>query len=79
MVQLRRFWFPAFGHQGVGVTAFSCEEAFALARAAAERLGWPLSGEAVADIDVRELDPGHVLPNMGPPSNPGVWYPWSGA
>jgi len=27
------------------------------------------------DVDVRALDGGHVLPNMGDPSVRGVWYP----
>jgi hypothetical protein len=72
---LRRFWFPSPGHLGIGVTAFSQWEASELARGVAENLGWPLSGEVVADVDIRELDQEHVIPNMGPPSYHGVWYP----
>jgi len=30
---------------------------------------------APRDVDVRELDQRHVVPNMGPPSIFGVWYP----
>lgn len=29
----------------------------------------------VPDVDVRTLDEGHVIPNMGPPAIRGVWYP----
>jgi hypothetical protein len=29
----------------------------------------------VADIDLRTLDPEHVLPNIGPVVVRGVWYP----
>jgi hypothetical protein len=38
----------------------------------------PLDGELVriiVDVDVRDLDQGHVIPNMGPPNLRGVWYP----
>jgi hypothetical protein len=29
----------------------------------------------IEDVDVRELDQGHVVPNMGDPTVRGVWYP----
>jgi hypothetical protein len=29
----------------------------------------------VEDIDISTLDCGHVLPNMGTPSDRGIWFP----
>jgi hypothetical protein len=29
----------------------------------------------VEDVDVSQLDAGHVLPNMGDPTLRGVWFP----
>lgn len=73
---LRRFWFPVPGHLGIGVTAYSRTEAETLARAAANQVGWPFDASAVVeDIDVRDLDQNHVIPNMGPVNFHGVWYP----
>jgi hypothetical protein len=31
--------------------------------------------EVVEDVDVRDLDQGHVVPNIGPVNFRGVWYP----
>jgi hypothetical protein len=31
------------------------------------------------DVDVSTLDPGHVVPNMGPPVWRGIWFPNLGA
>ncbi len=75
MNTLRRFWFPATNHFGVGVTALSEAEARDQAREVAVRFGWQLSGQVVADVDVRDLDQRHVIPNMGPPNVRGIWYP----
>ena len=72
---LRRFWFPGQGCWGVGVTAFTKEEASALAEQTAARLGWRLAGGVVEDVDVRTLDQQHVIPNMGACSDAGVWFP----
>ncbi len=73
---LRRYWFTVPSHLGIGVTATSRNEAEALARDAARRLGWRFEGTACTeDVDVRDLDQRHVVPNMGPPNLLGVWYP----
>jgi hypothetical protein len=37
--------------------------------------GLPELVEIVADVDVRSLDQGHVIPNMNPPNWRGIWYP----
>ncbi len=73
---LRRFWFPVPGHIGIGVTAHSRAEAEKLAESAAAQMGWSFSTSGtVEDVDVRDLDQGHVIPNMTPPNLRGVWYP----
>ncbi len=74
--QLLRFWFRTAEGLGIGATGFSEEDAKALARSAADRLSLSFEVlEVVADIDVRTLDQGHVIPNMGPPNVRGVWFP----
>jgi hypothetical protein len=74
---LRRFWFPVPGYLGIGVSAPTLAEARALAEAARPALdpAAPPLGAVVEDVDVRTLDPGHVIPNLGPPVWPGVWFP----
>jgi hypothetical protein len=73
---LRRFWFPVPGHLGIGVTAYSPAEAEALARDVATHMGWTFEANGVMeDVDVRQLDQNHVVPNMGPVTFHGVWYP----
>ncbi len=62
---------------GCGVSAWSREDAL---RLVAEHLGLepPEPNVVVEDIDVSTLDAGHVLPNMLPPSERGVWFPVAG-
>ncbi len=73
---LRRFWFSNPGSLGYGVTAYSLSEARALAHAAALRLGRTFEAVSVIeDVDIRQLDQNHVVPNMGPPNFHGVWFP----
>jgi hypothetical protein len=35
----------------------------------------PPIAQVVKDVDLRTLDEGHVLPNMGDSSVRGVWFP----
>jgi hypothetical protein len=64
------------GHIGIGVTAVSLDVAKQLATEVANRFGWGSLGSVAQDVDIRSLDQGHVIPNMGPPNLPGVWYPF---
>jgi hypothetical protein len=82
---LHRFWFefggprealPPGGWIGCGVTAVD--------RSDAERLllddlfgggGLPPIARLVEDVDVSQLDAGHVIPHMGDPTIRGVWFP----
>jgi hypothetical protein len=79
---LRRYWFefavPDFDvlKLGCGVTAYDEKDAEAVIR---DRIfkGGPLPPirKIVADIDVRSLDAGHVVPNMGSVVWRGIWFP----
>jgi hypothetical protein len=61
---------------GCGVTAFDREDALRLlARTAFANEEVPPVSRVTEDIDVQMLDEGHVLPNIGPPSERGVWFP----
>jgi hypothetical protein len=87
---LRRYWFrweePQNGGWlslssvgaglGCGVTGVDVQDAEDLIRTAL-LAGGPLPpvAEVVEDVDVRTVDAGHVLPNMGDPSVRGVRYP----
>lgn len=59
-----------------GVTAHTYDEAMELLR---ERVFagkvLPEPDKVITDVDVSELDPKHVLPNIGSPVNIGIWYP----
>jgi hypothetical protein len=80
---LHRYWLrfarsdtPSVLSMGCGITAYDEEDAKRLF----EREVVPIFGrgeivEIIQDIDVRTLDEGHVRPNMGAPSNRGVWFP----
>ena len=73
---LRRFWFPIPGHSGIGVTANSRADAEALAAEAAAQMRWPfVVAGVIEDVDVRDLDQKHVVPNMGVVSWRGIWFP----
>ena len=73
---LHRYWFPAFGYMGIGVTAYSLAEAQALAKIEAARIGWSFnSADVVVDVDLQKLDQRHVVPNIRPPNFHGVWFP----
>jgi hypothetical protein len=61
---------------GCGVTAYDEHDARAML---ADKV-FPLYGfrditSVTEDIDIGSLDEGHVRPNMGAPSNRGVWFP----
>jgi hypothetical protein len=59
-----------------GVTAYTETDALEILRYVAYApAGLPEVIEIVADVDVRSLDQGHVVPNMNPPNWRGIWYP----
>ena len=75
MEGLRRFWFPSEPGPGVGVTAFTLDEARELAENALVYMPGNVITGVVEDVEVETLDEHLVLPNLGPPSVHGIWYP----
>ena len=81
---LTRFWFE-FDINGspearvmpwVGVTAWTSDDARHLvSEACFSGLELPPVTRLVEDVDIEDLDRGHVIPNMEPPHLRGVWYP----
>ncbi len=73
---LTRYWFRSEEGKGVGVTAYSRHEAESLVRSEGWVMGMrPSFTDVIEDIDVRDLDEQHVIPNMGICSERGIWYP----
>jgi hypothetical protein len=73
---LRRYWFKTKELHGVGVTAYSLEDAKSLVKEVVTYVDWDFDElEIIENVDIRSLDEGHVLPNMGAPNFRGVWYP----
>jgi hypothetical protein len=61
---------------GCGVTAFGREDALGLiAEAVFAAKAMPPIKNVIEDVDITTLDEGHVIPNMGAPSERGVWFP----
>lgn len=86
---LKRYWFIVFpeapyGPKNFGATAYSIEHAQALITKALISHGlqvlipnWNDNNiEVIENIDIRLLDQGHVIPNMGMVTFEGVWFPW---
>jgi hypothetical protein len=71
-----RYWFPCSKQFGIGVTAWTREEAEKMAHEILAKYyrGAEILG-IVENVDVRTLDQKHVVPNMGPVTFVGVWYP----
>lgn len=80
---LRRFWFnfkdvapfsPLW--LGCGVTSYDHSDALQLlARTVLAEYPQLKVDTVIEDVDIRTLDAGHVLPNMGVPAVRGVWFP----
>jgi hypothetical protein len=89
MALLRRYWIrfaedtiprilsvPGILAVGCGVTAFDKADAVGILKSTMFRDSpIPKIVEFIEDIDVSELDPRHVLPNMGLVVRRGVWFP----
>ncbi len=88
-MMFKRYWFVIYpewryGPWNAGVTATSIEEAKDLLLQNLIKIQYnePLarlekgnSIEVIENIDVQLLDKQHVLPNMGPVTFKGVWFP----
>ena len=78
---LTRYWIeidtdnPAF--KKIGITAYSLGDAFNILK---DHLPFTFTSDLIVkvkeDLDYDELDQNHIVPNMGPISERGIWYPW---
>lgn len=61
---------------GCGVTAYSLEDAVGIMkRDLFINESMPEIREVVENVDLSTLDKSHVLPNIGPPVDRGIWFP----
>ncbi len=86
-MKLTRYWFVVFpedrfGPRNFGVTAYSKQEGITIITSAVNKIEWQGlyqlpddNTEVIENIDVRLLDQGHVIPNMGVVTFKGVWFP----
>lgn len=84
---LRRYWIVVnpsnrYGAGNFDVTGYTSETARSLLREKLQLARWSNAiieslddAEIVEDIDIRLLDEGHVIPNIGVVTFPGVWFP----
>ena len=76
---LIRYWFSTKQGLGIGVTAYSIEDAISLIKDQDLAMSYnPILESYIENIDINELDQNHVIPNMGISSNRGIWYPKQG-
>jgi hypothetical protein len=82
-MKLKRFWFE-FEKQaalsvlnlGCGVSAWDRADAETLMQERLfEKNGLPTIVRCIEDVDMRELDQKHVIPNMGLVTDRGIWFP----
>jgi hypothetical protein len=71
---LKRFWFKTETGYGIGVTAYSLEDANSLIKESDGFIDKKIV-EVTENVDIRTLDQGHVIPNMGAPNFRGIWFP----
>lgn len=83
---MHRYWFefceepagelPPGCDRGCGVTALDRTDALQILQTYVfgDQVVAPIA-RVIEDIDIRELDQGHVVPNMEPPNGRGVWFP----
>jgi hypothetical protein len=84
-MKLRRFWFkfdfklgdgsPPGLLIGCGITAYNYEDAIEILKTKVFHGDVPIPKKVIEDVDISNLDPGHVIPNMALPINRGVWFP----
>jgi anti-sigma factor RsiW len=83
---LHRYWvrfetpsetFPLGASVGVGVTAMDRADAERVSQESVfQKRALPRIASVIEDVDIRDLDEGHVLPNVGDPSLRGIWFPY---
>ena len=76
LLTLTRFWFSSQKGVGIGVTAYSLEDAIYLIKSEQLTMSLhPIFDDYIENVDIQELDRHHVRVNMGICTNRGVWYP----
>lgn len=61
---------------GCGVTGYTFEDVLHLLQTKLFRDDpLPPIRSVIEGVDINTLDPGHVLPNIDPPSERGIWFP----
>jgi hypothetical protein len=70
---LTRYFFERRTGFGYGVSAYSEQDAVDLLAAAQLEISDIV--HVIANVDMSTLDQKHVVPNIGPPSFRGVWFP----
>lgn len=61
---------------GCGVTAFNKEDAMKIiGELIFKHKKIPTIKKCIENVDIRELDQGHIMPNMWAPNYRGIWYP----
>lgn len=82
----KRYWFefkiessfewPAGIGIGCGVTAIDYDDAInLLCRKIFYNIQMPQIKRVIEDVDIRDLNQGHVSPNMSTPRIRGIWFP----
>ena len=84
-MNLHKYWFkfritikdphPIGTLMGCGVTASSKEEALEMLRQRVFASYMPSIEKSTEDVEISNLDPNHILPNIGDPSQKGIWFP----
>ena len=74
--ELRSYWFESSRNLGVGVTAYSLSDAKIILNSAIRRQQVDVEIiNTIENVNIQDLDQGHVIPNMNPPNFRGVWFP----
>jgi hypothetical protein len=71
---LTRYWFLLEVGYGIGVTAYSVDDAIELISSELPNVT-PALGAPIVNIDIQTLDQSHVIPNLGTPNVRGIWFP----
>ncbi len=83
---MKRYWFefdfsnyenPPYGLIiGCGVTGYEYNDVIQLLK---DKVFYgrdlPVIKEVIENVDIQKLDRNHVIPNMDPPINRGIWFP----
>ncbi|MBO9636334.1 MAG: hypothetical protein J7578_24745 [Chitinophagaceae bacterium] len=84
---MKRYWFdfaienisgypPGIG-LGCGVTAYNYDDAIQILKEKLfKSIPIPAIIKCIENVDVNELDQGHVIPNMKSPRERGIWFPF---